>query len=254
MKFIALLLISFFTSIGFSQSSELVFLRGKVISSDKSIENVNVFNLRSEASTSSNEQGNYTLFVKLGDTLKFSSLQVETKKIVIQKEDLAKSLVVTSLVSKMIALEEVEVKNYKNINALSLGILQKPAKQYTPAERRLNTASKSHPVFGIGNFIGFSAGLDPVLNWMSGRTTMLKKEVTVEKKEILLQKIAQQYEDDFFITTLKIPKEYINGFCYYAVEDEKLAISLRANNKAMTTFILTDLSKQYKEVLQLITK
>jgi hypothetical protein len=254
MRYYSAILFALLFNFGFCQSSELVFLRGKITSSSKDLKEVNVNNQRSDSSTITDEKGDYSLFVKVGDTLKFSSVQIETKSIVIKATDLTKSILVTTLIPKVIALDEVEIKDYKNINAVSLGILQKPAKEYTPAERRLSTATRAYPTLGMGNFIGFSSGLDPVLNWMTGRTTMLKKELTIEKKEFLLQKIANQFDDDYFITTLKIPKEYIKGFCDYAVEDEKLATALNSKNNVMATFILTDLSKHYLEMLKDTTK
>ena len=63
----------------------------------------------------------------------------------------------------------------------------------------------------LGNFIGFSSGLDPLLNWMSGRTTMLKKEVEVEKKETLMDKVEGWFERKYFIQTLKIPEDYVGA-------------------------------------------
>jgi hypothetical protein len=240
MKYYIAFLLSLLANFGFGQSSELVFLKGKITCSSKDVKEVNVFNLRSESSSTTDEMGDYTLFVKAGDTLNFSSVQIETKRIVIKEADLTKSILVTALVSKVIALEEVEIKEYKNINAVSLGILDKPAKQYTPAERKVYTAT-STPVDGL-------------INAISGRTKMLKKEVVVEKKEMMLQKIENLYGYDFFTTKLKIPKNNVRGFWYYAVEDEKLVAALKTKNKTMITFILTDLSKKYLALLKNETK
>jgi len=47
---------------------------------------------------------------------------------------------------------------------------------------------------------------------MSGRITMLKKEIVVEKKEKLLLKLDGYYEDKFYTDVLKIPQDHIKGF------------------------------------------
>jgi hypothetical protein len=149
------------------------------------------------------------MFVKVGDTLQFSGLQIVTKKSVITENDITKQLYVVSLEAKVNLLDEVEIKQYKNINAVSLGILQRPAKVYTPAERRLKTASDYDVTDFLGPTIGFSMGLDPILNAISGRTAMLKKELKIEKKEYLLNKIEYMFKEEYFLENLKIPKEYI---------------------------------------------
>lgn len=218
---------------GYCQSRELLFLRGKIVCSTSKLSNVNVYNLRSDLNTTTDENGDYSLFAMAGDTLKFTSIQIETKKVVISQADLTKSILVTSLLPNVINLDEVQIKEYKNINAVSLGILEKPAKQYTPAERKLYTATT-----GL---------LDPLLNTISGRTAMLKKEVVVEKKEKLLQKIEYQFGIDYFTKKLKIPAENVKGFWYYAVDDPRLEEALHAKNKTKAAFILAELATKYKE-------
>ncbi|WP_162127184.1 hypothetical protein [Flavobacterium phycosphaerae] len=123
-----LLLFILIQNSGLGQSQELFFLKGRIVCPAKEFPEVNVFNLRSESSTVTNQNGEYTLFAKVGDTLKFTGLQIETKTQIIEQEDVKKSLFVTSLTPKVIALDEVTIKEYKNINAVSLGILDKPAK------------------------------------------------------------------------------------------------------------------------------
>jgi hypothetical protein len=233
--------------LGFSQSSELFFLKGKVVCSVKELNEVNVYNLRSESSTATNENGDYTLFVKVGDTLKFTNLQIETKKLVIQDSDLKKTLLVTTLFPNIIELQTVEIKEYKNINAVSLGILSKPAKKYTPAERKLRTAEEFHWYSPL--LIPFGGmPLDGLINSISGRTTMLKKELVIEKKEKLLLKIENQFGYDYFTQKLKIPQENVRGFWYYAIEDERIENALNTKNKTKASFIFAELAIHYLEL------
>jgi hypothetical protein len=139
------------------------------------------------------------------------------------------------MTAKITELEEVIVNKHPEINAISLGISPKGIKHYTPAERRLYTAS--------------STPIDALLNIMSGRTEMLKKGIEVEKKEYLLAKIDVLFEDDYYINTLKIPTDYVKGFQYYCVEDEKFASSLRSKNKTMAMFLIVPLAEKYNEII-----
>jgi hypothetical protein len=245
----SIFLILFFANTS-AQSQELIFLKGKITSQIKELNEVYVANLRSESNTTTDGNGNFSMFVKVGDTLQFSGLQIITKKAVIDANDIAKKLYVINLEGKAIPLDEVEIKKYANINAVSLGILQKPAKVFTPAERKLNTASNLYPSLYAGNMAGGSMGLDPIINAITGRTAMLKKEVTVEKKEFLLQKIEYMFPEEYFLSNLKIPKEYLRGFWYYAVEDDKLAAALKDKNKMMARFIFSDLAAKYLEIIK----
>jgi len=246
-KFKILLALFFFSKLASGQSNELVFLRGKIICSAIELSSVNVYNLRSESNTTTNQIGDYSLFVMVGDTLKFSSLQIETKKIVITPDDLTKSIFVTSLQPSVINLDEVQIKEYKNINAVSLGILEKPAKKYSPAARRLRAAEEFHWYSPLLIPLG-GMSVDGLINSISGRTKMLQKEVVIEKKEKLLQKIEYQFGADYFIKKLRIPTESVRGFWYYAIEDSRLEEALNTKNKTRASFIFAELAIKYQEL------
>jgi hypothetical protein len=250
MKLFKCVILILFLAPTFAQSQALTLLKGKITSQIKELNDVYVTNVRSESSTATDRNGFFTMFVKAGDTLQFSGLQILTKKILITENDVAKKLYVTGVEAKIIPLEEVEINKYPNINAVSLGILQKPAKVYTPAERKLRTATGLYPEASVGMMAGGSIGLDPIINAITGRTNMLKKEVQVEKKEFLLQKIEYLFKEEYFLENLKIPKDYLRGFWYYAVEDPKLAAALNARNRMMARFIFSDLATKYLEILK----
>ena len=72
----------------------------------------------------------------------------------------------------------------------------------------------------------------------------------MERKEYLLQKIEYMFKEEYFIENLKIPKEYLRGFWYYAVEEPKLEEALNNKNKMMARFIFSDLATKYLEILK----
>lgn len=230
-------------------SQELSLLKGKITSQIKELNEVYITNIRSESNVASDQNGNFTIFVKLGDTLQFTGLQIISKRVVIDANDLAKKLYVANVEAKVIPLEEVEIKTYPNINAVSLGILEKPAKTYTPAERKLKTAGEFHWYSPLLIPLG-GMSVDGLINSISGRTLMLKKQLEIERKEKLLEKIEEMFQQDYFLSNLKIPQENLRGFWYYAVDDEKLVAALKAKNKIETQFIFSDLAVKYLEILK----
>ena len=96
---------------------------------------------------------------------------------------------------------------------------------------------------------GGSIEVDPLINDISGRTAMLKKEIKKKKKERLQTRIESLYDTAFFTETLKIPAEDVKGFEMYAIDNEKLIESIKAKNKTMTTFLLGELAEKYKQLI-----
>lgn len=85
---------------------------------------------------------------------------------------------------------------------------------------------------------------------MSGRTALLKKELEVERKETLLQRIENQFGISYCIDKLKIPAEYVKGFWYYIVDEPKFVAAMKTKNKVMTAFVLAELATKYISLQQ----
>jgi hypothetical protein len=78
---------------------------------------------------------------------------------------------------------------------------------------------------------------------------MLKKEVAVEKKEAFMKLLENMFQLDHFVDKLKIPLEYVKGFEYYAVENDKFTAILNSKNKTTVEFLLGELAVKYKEII-----
>ncbi len=220
-------------------------INGKVTADYNDLESIYIVNLKTEKSTLTERGGYFSINASVGDTIMFTAVQFKSLKITLKEEDFNKELLFVKMETFIRVLDEVKINEYKDINAVSLGIISSKTKHYTPAERKLKTASNSDAQIGTNT----SIGLDPILNWMSGRTTMLKKEVEVEKKELMLTKIQNLYEAEYFVETLKIPEDFVKGFQYYIVEDAKFVEALKAKNKTMATFIMNELAVTYKDLI-----
>lgn len=220
-------------------------LTGKVVASLLELDNIYVINTRTEKAVQTKTGGYFQITAVAGDTLMFSSTQIIGKRIVLTADDLKKELLFVAIAAKFNELDEVIVFQHKPITAESLGIVPKGQKKFTQAERKLNTASNSYAVAGLNS----AAGLDPVFNWMSGRTAMLKKEAEVEKKEGWLEVLSDMFASKYITDDLKIPTDYVNGFMRYCVENSQFVALLQARNKHMAKFLLGDLAVRYNEII-----
>ena len=220
-------------------------IHGKVDAFGNNVEGVNIVNLVNEKSAVTNANGEFKILAKVDDLLVFSSDRLQYKRKIIEKEDFEASLMVVKIEPKPGQLDEVLITSYRKINAVDLGIMQKHAKEYTPAERRLKTASSYDLAVGTSN----SVSLDAILNSISGRTAMLKKELEVEKREFAIASLNQNYEPEYFVEKFKIPADYVQGFLYFVAEDQQVRKAINEKNRTKIEFFLAEKARQYIETL-----
>jgi hypothetical protein len=221
------------SQIAFSQIEKPI--HGKVLNEEFPVQGIKVINLVTEKSVITNNNGDFTILVKPNDVIVFYGLGYNYYRKLIDEKDVYNDNLIIRIEKKTVELKEVVIQK-SNIDAMSTGVLQKPAKEYTPAERKLRTATT-----GI---------LDPLVNLISGRTKKLKNQVSIEKQEMLLVKIANLYDDDYYTNKLKIPADYIKAFQYYIVSDDKFAAAMKAKNKSLASFRVVELANDFNRLLQ----
>ncbi|MBP6041274.1 MAG: carboxypeptidase-like regulatory domain-containing protein [Flavobacterium sp.] len=223
-----------FTTQLFGQSNVVQECHGKVNADMSNLEGIYVINLTTENAAITDSKGYFTIKAAVGDSLLLSSVQFKSVKKAITTQDL-NNLFFVIMQPIMNELKEVVVKR-PTVSAESLGIIPYGQKKYTPAERKIFTATS-----------GF--GIDPLLNLFSGRTAMLKKELEVEKKEGYLVQLENLFDNNHFVNTLQIPSDYVKGFLYYAVENPKFTRVLNTKNRTSIEFLMSELAVQYREII-----
>ena len=225
-----------FFQISFGQTNVSKEILGQILEQSTSVVGVNIINNTTQVSAVSDDNGMFSIVAKAGDVLVFSAVNLEGFRYRIAAEDMNLSLIKIKMSAKEVELKEVIVNENANITAENLGIIPYGQKKYTPAERKVYTAT--------------STSVDKLLNKISGRTAMLKKEVNVEKKEMLFRKMEYLFEENYYTERLKIPTEDIKGFQLYCVDDSEFAVSLNTKNKTMSMFLITDLARKYLIILE----
>ena len=217
---------------GFAQNR--IALKGKILVPNAKASEVHIINLNSEEEVISDDNGIFTITAAADDLLVFSSSHLDYMRKIVEQEDIDKKQFTVAMTSKSTMLDEVEIVNYNRINAVSLGILSKPAKKYTVAERRLYGAT--------------SSPLDGLLNTITGRKPMLKDGIAIEKKEFAMTALDGLFPESFYTQTLKISKEEMDGFHYYCVEDFKLTEALKGSNSFLIQFLMIKLASDFKAI------
>ncbi|MFG4002656.1 carboxypeptidase-like regulatory domain-containing protein [Flavobacterium aquidurense] len=222
--------------VGFGQNTASKQITGQIFEQSSNVEGVNIINNTTQVTAVSDVSGVFSIVVKEGDVLVFSAVNLEPVKRRITIEDINASAIVIKMSAKEVELKEVIINENANITAENLGIIPYGQKKYTPAERKVYTAT--------------STSVDKLLNKISGRTAMLKKEVNVEKKEMLFRKIEYLFDEKYYTDRLNIPVADIKGFQLYCVDNTEFAVSLDTKNKTMSMFLITDLARKYLTILE----
>ncbi|WP_428224326.1 hypothetical protein [Flavobacterium sp.] len=217
---------------------------GKINSELGELDGILVVNRSLKIQTVSKNGGYFELEAYPNDVIVFTAQKIEPLEIRLNSNSFLQNPLYVRVRVKANELAEIKVAS---ISAKRLGIVG-DVKTYTPAERRLRTAEKFKwysPL--LIPFGGIS--VDGVINSISGRTAMLKKEVQVERFEMNNAKLRTLFSEDFYTTTLAMPAEYIDGFLVYVSENPKVIQNLKAKNTGALRFLLIEMAFKYKEMI-----
>ncbi len=209
-------------------------LLGRVVTGLYPVRGVLVVNISAQREVRSDSLGFFNLPVKAGDSIAVRDSKIIPKDFLLTENDMVQSPFIIETESTAYELEEVVINEYAHINSVSLGIIPHDIKLPTVAERRLKAGS--------------SDPLGSLINVLSGRNKMLKRDVETEKKIMALEKLDLLFEDSFFIDELKIAKDLVKSFKYYVIEDKKLREMLNLDEEGLVKFKLAALAKEYLNI------
>ena len=209
---------------------------GKVKSGEIPLENVHIKNISSEKATISDAKGRFQLNIKKGDTLLLTHVSMQDLVSFIKKEDLQN--LVLNMLQKPNELKEVMVNEHSEINAVSLGIIQKEIKPLSVNERRLKTAGDFKPIHLLGILTG-SLPLDPILNAINGRTKRLKRNIAIEKQQKNIAFLEMHYLE-YMTEEMKLSYPQAQLLIDAIIENDELNYLIETNNEARLQFFLQD--------------
>lgn len=221
-------------------------IQGKIVVADAAPSGVLVLNLNTQQEVRSAVNGTFSILAQADDVLVFSSPNLDYMRKIIENNEFEKQKFIIQMTSKLVVLNEVEIKSY---NAVSMGILQKPAVSYTPAERRLKTAGDFKPIHLLA-LLGGGMPLDPVFNAINGRTKRLKKELKLERNQKRLGDFQQFFSKEDLIQQVKVDPDSVMNFTYFILEEPEFINLLQSMDRNKMLFYLIQMHSQFKNQRQ----
>lgn len=228
-KLLLLFLLAFVVSSSFSQLRRTI-INGKVTDSLSTVRNANIINLKTNQGTFTSDNGEFRIFVKEGDSLRFSSVQHITKFVVVKKNNVLEKLLKIKLKYRTIVLDSIVLKKHNLSGRLGIDTKDVPFNKKDSLLREvMNLSDVDMNVVGPIDEIDKAKpplnNTDPTVNFAGAGATVvmpfkhserlwaLRKELA--RKKDFPYKIMSELGEKFFFEQLKIPVENYFHFLEY---------------------------------------
>tara|TARA_S200000501_G_scaffold109681_1_gene102987 strand:+ start:3325 stop:4074 length:750 start_codon:yes stop_codon:yes gene_type:complete len=233
-----------FSSISFGQNDYRTWIKGKVLYKNVSVVGANVINNTSQSATSTNDDGEFEIEVKLNDKLIFSSVQYQISEINITKEILQRNRIVVDVNEKVTALDEVVITPENREKFLDLKEEEFKRFDYTSdkSTRVVNVINEQGKLRDGINFVNLYKLISKSIN-------KKKSEENSSFNYNPSDLIREVYDDIFFISNLDINKEKINEFLIYCDENFPSKILLKKEKEFELIEFLVKQSKKFNRIV-----
>ncbi|HLW63589.1 MAG TPA: hypothetical protein VKY33_09340 [Flavobacterium sp.] len=226
----------FVATTGFAQEKKVL---GKVISKTRDLQGIHIKNINTDQSVLTEKGGYFSIEARPNDTLIFTAVHLVGREKVLTYADMNKSLVFIPMEYYENVMDELVI--YRQVTTESLGL--GGARKYTPAERRLHTATSSG---------GGIIPVDALVNAISGRTKMLKKALELERENMLVQEVLNRFSEEYYIDRLNIPLQYHQAFGYFMAQDPLVLASYKNTEITELSFMYAEKATEFLEILNVL--
>ncbi len=226
-------------------------LQGK-ITNNLDIDGVHVLNVTSRFNTITDENGHFTIKVKPGDTLIFSSIKYMPEKVVVSEAIFEKGVITVQLTELVNELDEVflepnlsgniaadlkKIKTEKPINFDDVGI---PGFKGEPKEKIVPMYFAVTPL---------SINLEALYKHISGYYKNLKIRRKWEYENNAVAKMINYYTVPFFKTSYGIPENRVYDFLLFCAETTAIESDFKKEHYGSVLLILDEKAKIYNNRL-----
>ena len=202
-----------------AQENTEVKLEGVVKFNSTYLQEINILNKATKLGTSSDVQGNFSMYAKEGDSLLFSSLTYTNRTIKVSKTHIKSKKITVYLEPDFYQLDEIMLDKKILLNSINIAVTKgtilnndKISNSKAPDARKLTDPNAN------------TGGLNPIALFMmlTKKARLKRKEKRIKmrtiQQEIHLQKeefsntIKNLYGTSFFTEWLQIPNDEINLF------------------------------------------
>lgn len=233
-----------------TKAQERAILKGQIsVDTTQNAFGVHVINLNAELGATSNEDGSFKILAKPGDSIFFSSVQFEHRKIVVPESHLRKIMRV-KLFEKFNELAEIQLDDIKLSGVLSEDITRMPKSIY----EKLGIAFPKPRPTSLELAVQSATGGGPlltVLNTLNGKIEQLEKAKENNEISILVNKGLNLVGETFFVSQLKLSETEIINFLFFCSEDSLYTKLVRAENILKLVEFFKDKTDSFKELREL---
>jgi len=237
-----LLNIFFLIAINFtySQDDYRTWIKGKVLYKNVNVSSANVINNTSQQATTTNDDGEFEIEVKLDDKLIFSSVQYQIRELNITKEILQRNRIVIDVNEKVNELEEVVVTPENQEKFLDLKEEEFKRFDYTfdKSSRVNNVINEQGKLVDGINFVNLYR---LIRNSIKKDSNENESNYKYNPSDLL----RELYDDVFFTKNLLIPNDKINEFLLYCDDNFPDRILLKKDNEFELIEFLVKQSKKF---------
>lgn len=236
-----LLLLACFTQFMYSQTHKL--LKGKVMSDNFLLQNVDVINKDTQTGTRTNEKGEFILSASVNDSILFYVKDYTLKGIKLSLKDLETNNIIVRIDKTPEELKEVIIHRV-NIDWKFDEKLERQKREEAGVRRRANALK----VQGVNNGT-IENGMDLVkIGKKLGRLFKGKDEKKIPEREFK-ELATTSFDEKFYTETLKLKKEQIEPFLTFCNfdPDSKNTLSENSNDLILMDFLYKK-SLEFKKI------
>ena len=224
----------------FSQDDYRTWIKGKVLYKNVNVSSANVINNTSQQATTTNDDGEFEIEVKLNDKLIFSSLQYQIRELNITKEILQRNRIVIDVNEKVNELDQVVVtpENQEKFLDLKEEEFKRFDYSFDKSSRVNNVINEQGKLRDGINFVNLYRLIS---NTLKNDSEENQTSYTYNPSDLL----RELYDDVFFTKNLLIPNDQINEFLLYCDDNFPDRILLKKDNEFELIEFLVKQSKKF---------
>ena len=235
---VILLLISL--NITNSQDDYRTWIKGKVLYKNVNVSSANVINNTSQQATTTDDDGEFEIEVKLNDKLIFSSVQYQIRELNITKEILQRNRIVIDVNEKVNELDQVVItpENQQKFLDLKEEEFKRFDYSFDKSTRVTNVINEQGKLKDGINFVN-------LYRLISNSLKNSSEENQTNFKYNPSDLLRELYDDIFFTKNLLIPSDKINEFLLYCDDNFPDRILLNKDNEFELIEFLVKQSKKF---------
>ncbi|WP_163408641.1 hypothetical protein [Flavobacterium ajazii] len=226
------------------QTNSRKSLHGQAVNSSLPIETGNVMNINAKTRTFIGANGLFDILARPKDTLLFTGMAFQSKKIVLTEKDCAETLFLVHLDLVNVELKEVLVHKDLKINSLDGGSQRFVDMQFEDDKQSTakNTAMYSNQTIKYGtDFVRIFKDVKK----------LLRKDKEVEEEVVsdiaFVEYSKDNFTPDFFTKTLGLKEDEIDLFLMYCSNDSESKRHLKTDQKFELMDFMINKNKEFKK-------